>query len=102
MLLTIVGLCISYCYSYLVLPSNECGEPMINPTLYPIVYKGMIIIPYNNLNAIHLHHWVLYFSIYIISIFVYIPAIFVGFSSGLFIQGIQYKDRCSFICKNPY
>ena len=96
------GLFISYIYSYFILPDNEGEEPTIKPTLYPILYKGMIIIPYNNAKAIHLHHWVLFFLICVISMFVYIPNIFIGFSLGLFIQGISYKDSLHFIRNNPY
>ena len=62
----------------------------------------MLIIPYNKINALHLHHWVIYLFICIISIFINVPKIINGFSLGLFIQGIMYKDRLNFICKNPY
>tara|TARA_Y100000389_G_scaffold138033_1_gene135723 strand:+ start:7558 stop:7920 length:363 start_codon:yes stop_codon:yes gene_type:complete len=102
MLLFVFGLFLSSIYSYLILPNNEGNMPKINPTLYPFLYDGMVIIPYDKKNAIHLHHWILYFSICMVSIFVYIPNILVGFSLGLFIQGIQYKDSFTFICDNPY
>lgn len=102
MLLIIIGLFISSVYSFWILPENEGSEPVVNPTIYPLLYKGMIIIPYNKVNAIHLHHWVIYFFICVISIFYYIPEIFVGFSLGLSIQGIRYKDSLNFICSNPY
>ena len=43
----IYGLIFSYLYSYWILP-KQCGYyPYINPTLYPILYNGMLIIPYN-------------------------------------------------------
>ena len=102
MLLIFVGLFVSSVYSFWILPDNEGSEPVINPTIYPLLYKGMIIIPYNKVNAIHLHHWVVYFFICVISIFFYIPEILTGFSLGLFIQGIKYKDSLNFICSNPY
>ena len=102
MFLISIGLIISFFYSVLILPKNEGIEPKINPTVYPVLYRGMIIIPYNKTNAIHLHHWVWYFSICTIGIFFYIPNIVTGFSLGLFIQGIRYKDSLTFICKNPY
>lgn len=102
MFLIAVGLFASFVYSVLILPNSEGSEPKIKPTVYPLVYRGMIIIPYSNVNAIHLHHWIWYFSIYVISLFVYIPHIVIGFSIGLFIQGIRYKDSLNLICKNPY
>ena len=102
MLFGILGLFFSFIYSIYVLPKNEGVEPSINPTVYPILYKGMIIIPYNKENAIHLHHWVIYFIICILSIFIYIPNLIIGFSLGLFLQGITYNDSLHFICKNPY
>ena len=102
MFLIIFGLFTASVYSYLILPNNEGSDPKINPTLYPILYKGMVIIPYNKAKALHLHHWVFYILIYIASFFVHIPPILIGFSLGLFIQGIKYKDSCTFICNNPY
>jgi hypothetical protein len=102
MWLIIIGLFISYIFSCLILPDKEGIKPKINPTFYPIMNNGMIILPYNNKKAFHLHHWVLYLFICIISIFVKIPRIIVGFSLGLFIQGLLYKDRFNFICDNPY
>ena len=102
MFLFISGIFISCIYSFFVLPNKEEREPSINVTLYPILFKGMLIIPYNKINALHLHHWVIYFFICIISIFINVPKIITGFSLGLFIQGIMYKDRLNFICKNPY
>ena len=96
------GLFVSCVYSILVLPNNEGSEPKINPTVYPLIYKGMIIIPYNKLNAIHLHHWILYFFICMCSVFINVPNIVSGFSLGLFIQGIRYKDCLTIICENPY
>ena len=62
----------------------------------------MLILPYNCNNAIHLHHWVIYFLIFIISFFIEFPTVLNGISFGLFIQGIQYEDRFDFICNNPY
>jgi len=102
MILFFVGLFISSIYSLLILPDNEGSEPTINPTIYPLLYKGMIIIPYNKVNAIHLHHWVVYFFLCLLSLFYNIPQILTGFSLGLFIQGIRYKDSFNFICSNPY
>ena len=102
MLFVILGLFFSFIYSIYVLPKKEGFEPSLNPTVYPILYKGMVIIPYSKENAIHLHHWVIYCVICILSIFMYIPDLIIGFSLGLFLQGITYNDSLHFICKNPY
>ena len=102
MLFIFIGLFVSSVYSFWILPDNEGSEPVINPTIYPLLYKGMIIIPYNEINAIHLHHWVVYLFICVTSFFYYIPEIITGFSFGLFIQGIRYNDSLNFICSNPY
>lgn len=102
MILFFVGLFVSSVYSLWILPDNEGSEPTVNPTIYPLLYKGMIIIPYNKVNAIHLHHWVVYFILCLLSFFYHIPQILTGFSLGLFLQGIRYKDSFNFICSNPY
>jgi len=102
MILILIGLFISFVYSILILPNNEGSEPIINPTIYPFLYKGMIIVPYDKVNAIHFHHWVFYFLILAISFVIYIPKIIIGFSLGLLIQGIIYKDSTNFIIDNPY
>jgi nucleoside recognition membrane protein YjiH len=102
MLLFITGLCIACVYSMAIFPSIIGSEPAINPTLYPLMYKGMIIIPYSSRYAIHFHHWVLYLMVCGISVLRYVPEVFTGFSLGLVIQGLTYKDRCNFLCTNPY
>ena len=102
MLSFFIGFILSYLYSIWVLPKKEGEEPLINPILYPILYKGMVVIPYNNINAIHLHHWIIYLFICLLSIIYFIPEIIIGFSLGLLLQGIQYKDSFIFICDNPY
>lgn len=100
--LFVFGLVLSYFYSKLVLPRNIGNQPLINPTIYPILYRGMLIIPFNKTQAIHIHHWLFYLLICIIGLFLEFPKIIIGFSLGLFIQGLIYEDRFNFIEKNPY
>ena len=102
MLYTIIGLFISNIYSYYVLPKNENSDPIIKPTLYPIIYNGMIIIPYNKHKAVHIHHWSIYLIICFLSLYIKMINIVFGFSLGLLLQGLTYKDRFKFICNNPY
>ena len=54
----ILGFLLALVYSYFVFPKKEGQPPRISPTIYPILYKGMIILPFFN-KAIHLHHWIL-------------------------------------------
>ena len=44
----LIGLMLSYFYSKFILPSNTGNKPFISPTIYPILYQGMMIIPFNN------------------------------------------------------
>ena len=98
----IYGIILSKIYSHFVLP-NKCKEiPNINFNFYPIFFKGMLIIPLSKKQALHIHHWVIYLLIIIGSLFINIPEIIIGFSFGLFIQGMQYEDCFTFIHNNPY
>ena len=96
------GLFFSLIYSVYFLPKNEGECPIIKPTIYPFLYNGMVIIPINKKKAIHIHHWMIYLFILFLSIFIYIPKIVIGFSFGLFIQGIIYKDCFQLLCDNFY
>ena len=95
------GLICSYIYSKYVLPKKEGSKPKINLTIYPLIYHGMIIIPYK-LKAYHIHHWVIYLSIILSSFYIPLPRFILGFSFGLCIQGLLYKDAFKIQCKNPY
>ena len=100
-MLLICGFFASCLYSAFFLPKKGLN-PVINPTYFPIMWNGMIIIPVSSTKAIHIHHWVVYILICMLSLFVYIPTFIVGFSFGLFLQGIWYEDFDVFICDNPY
>lgn len=60
----------------------------------------MIIIPINKKRAIHIHHWIFYLFILFLSFIIYIPKVIIGFSFGLFIQGILYEDSFELFCYN--
>ena len=98
----LIGLMLSYFYSKFILPSNTGNKPFISPTIYPILYQGMMIIPFNKDKAVHVHHWLIYLFIFIIGLILELPKIIIGFCLGLFIQGLNYDDKFSFIKKNPY
>lgn len=96
------GLLISLAYTCIFLP-NKCGtNPTCKITKYPFIYNSMIIIPINYYYAFHLHHWLIFLTVYIVSWFVKIHDVIIGFSLGLVIQGLLYKDCMDFVCKNPY
>ena len=97
-----IGLLISYLYSNLILPNKEKKYPNIQITIYPILYKSMIIIPYTSQQAIHIHHWIFYIFILLLNLYVNIPQTINGFSFGLIIQGLSYKDYNQILCDNPY
>jgi len=97
-----IGLLISIIYSYFILPKNQSECPYIKPTIYPIMFEGMFIIPYSNDRAIHIHHWIVYLIVCLSSIFLPISNIIIGFSIGLIIQGLQYDDCFKIDCLNPY
>jgi hypothetical protein len=99
---TLFGILCSIIYSYILLPTKEGEEPSISPTLYPFIYKGMIILPFSNSKAIHLHHWIIYMIICLSSLYIHIPKFIYGFSFGLCIQGLLYNDWYQIICDNPY
>ena len=92
------GFLLSQIYAYFVLPKEEGQPPRIQPTLYPILYKGMVIIPYSKNKAIHVHHWIIYFIVCLFNI----PDFFRAFFFGLYFQGLLYDDCIEFIRENPY
>ena len=100
------GLLLSSIYSYFVLPINSGDAPNISITLYPLMYKGMIIIPINNNIALHIHHWMVYsFILYFYSNltnYIYCNEIVYYFLLGLIFQGIMYDDYLNVITNNPY
>lgn len=102
MLYFFIGLLASVIYIYLILP-KKCGtSPSIKMTIYPFLYDGMVIIPINNNCALHIHHWLIFSLICFSSIILNIPTLLLGFSLGLSVQGLLYKDWSDFICENPY
>lgn len=69
----------------------------------------MLIIKINKNKAVHIHHWVFFLLLIIILFLIKSKisdtsdlSIFLGYSVGMIIQGLLYKDRFDFFCKNPY
>ena len=97
-----VGIMISVLWAIFILPKKEGSAPVLRPTLYPVVYKGMIIVPVNRRKAVHVHHWIVCLLICLVSFRCSVPNIVFGFSLGMCVQGLFYKDRFHFIGDNPY
>ena len=64
-----IGLLIASIYSFFFLPNKEYKEPILQPTCYPLMFKGMIIVPYTPKKAFHIHHWIIYLLICTLSFF---------------------------------
>ena len=96
------GLGLSYLYSRYGLPKQIRQKPYLQPTLYPILYYGMVIIPISSRLAVHIHHWMIYGLLCLSSLQLSLPSLLTGFSFGLFGQGLCYSDRFDIICPNPY
>ena len=94
-----VGLILALIYSILVFPKNVGECPKISPTIYPILYKGMIFLPYGK-KSFHIHHWIIafFFCLYFYNKNQYIY----GFSLGLLLQWLTYNDSYKIISPNPY
>jgi membrane protein CcdC involved in cytochrome C biogenesis len=97
MLYTSMGVLIAYLYTTLVMRGS--GEPpRIGPTLYPVLYNGMVIIPVSANTAVHIHHWMLLLPLTAQSEF----QVARGFALGMVYQGLLYKDRFNIVENNPY
>jgi len=96
----LIGLLLSIVYSLLILPPVSGESPNIKFTMYPLIYKGMIYIPISSKKCIHIHHWVIFFCFLLFHTL--LPSILIGFSLGLFIQGLSYDDAFTFVVANPY
>ena len=86
----ITGLLLAFLYSILLLPAHAGHSTNLNVTIPPIIYKGMIIIPISKQHYIHLHHWIIFLTVLLF--WRHLHPIVIGFSLGLFIQGISYSD----------
>ena len=109
----IYGLILAYIYCELLLPDKEGYGTKFTTNRYLIipliVYKGMLIIKINKNKAVHIHHWVFFLLLIIILFLIKSKisdtidlSIYLGYSIGMIIQGLLYKDRFDFFCKNPY
>lgn len=102
--LFLFGLFVSCMFNAFMYPRLRRSNtyPHLQPTLYPILYRGMIHIPISTYKVLHIHHWLLYALVILSSFFYEIPPCILGFSVGLCIHGLLYKDAFQFIKKRKY
>ena len=94
----LIGLLLAGVYSELVLPKESGKTPNIAPTMWPILWKGMVRIPCGR-HAIHVHHWMISGALYA---FIPMPSLVVGFAFGMTLHGLRYKDCFCVIEGNPW
>jgi hypothetical protein len=94
----LIGLCLAMVYSRLVLPREAGRAPSFAPTVWPILWNGMAIVPAGQ-HALHIHHWMLYALAYYV---LPLPRILQGFALGMIVQGLTYNDRFCIVTTNPW
>ena len=90
----ILGALVALIYSATVLPTDAGAVPKIAPTLWPILFRGMVMLPVGRRKCLHVHHWILYGTIWSL---VPLPSVVQGFVAAMTIQGIKYSDRFQII-----
>lgn len=96
----LLGLILSIIYSIFFLPIRAGQNPPINFTFYPLIFKGMIYIPISTKKCVHVHHW--FICTCVLFYHEIISYILTGFSLGLCLQGLIYRDAFLFIVDDPY
>lgn len=100
--LTLLGLTVSLIYCKTCLKHETNTTPRINITVYPLLYNGMIIIPYSKHSAIHCHHYIPYLCLFTGLYYYDVLPLLQGFCLGMTFQGLLYDDCFDFFCNNPY
>lgn len=106
----VLGLLSGVFYAFINYPKEEGGVPITDFTIYPIIYRGSIIVSFYS-SGVHLHHWLI--SLLILCFIFYnnnshitsqnlFISFFTGFLIPICIHGLTYKDRFCFFQNNPY
>jgi hypothetical protein len=95
------GVCVGMIYAKLFLPRQAKCTPTLNKSLWPVLYKGMIIIPVSTKHALHIHHWLICGALLCFrgvrdQMFV------LGYTLTMMLQGLSYRDRFHFVEDNPW
>jgi len=96
------GVVLALTYVRTVLPDQAGEAPAIQPTVYPIMFKGMLIVPVTRSTAVHVHHWMVYTALLVFCSGILGP-LGSGFALTLAIHGFtKYSDRLQLTEKNPW
>ena len=100
--LFLTGVGVGLVYIYNILPSQAGKPPKICPTIYPVMHRGMVIVPVTKQVAVHLHHWILYLLILAI-FYSNLNSSVRGFLLTLIVQGyFGYSDSLRVWKRNPW
>lgn len=92
-----IGILLGIIFSICVLPRKTHHNPKIKFNLKPLFKNGMIMIPINKKQFLHLHHWfIFYLGLFFLN-YKYYNNIILGFSIIMVIQGTLYNDFLKFI-----
>ena len=71
-------------------------------TVWPFLYKGMLIVPLNDSYAIHVHHWMVYLPLAILALVTARLAV-AGFAGTMVVHGLLvYQDRFAVVVRSPW
>jgi hypothetical protein len=98
-MLELLGFWLGVLYTSRVLPETPGDYPMYQFTAWPVLYRGMVVVPLSQHRALHVHHW----TITLVMLLLFdLPKILGGFCLCLTLQGLRYRDRFRFIETNPF
>lgn len=86
-------------YSHVAMPREPGHPPALQPTLWPFLFRGMILVDLQS-TCMHIHHWMVYLYILLL---LPNPWNFLGGWSGyMYIQGLLYPDAFHILQANPW
>tara|TARA_B100000683_G_scaffold268210_1_gene303045 strand:- start:284 stop:694 length:411 start_codon:yes stop_codon:yes gene_type:complete len=116
-----VGACIGLLYASVMFPGGEGNPPRGASwlTLYPVLHRGMVVLPISAESALHIHHWMIYLPVCMACSVMAIaadeegkggeghsrilPAATAGFAMVMALHGLaMYDDRFVIKTRNPY
>ena len=96
----LLGVALGCAYARWGLGREAGSTPRLRPTVWPFLYRGMVLIPLpgHTERALHLHHWLLYALA-----LPYLAPHPVAWGAALSLvgQGLQYEDSLQFVVPRP-